>query len=99
MNGSHEMIVMLDEDPGFDHYALKDRAVKAVKMHADFLLQTSLGYVPGKKGEYIVEIAPGVRFPCSERAFLQSYGPMEHSDCDRRCGIGDRRRPREAPQP
>jgi hypothetical protein len=95
MNGSHDMIVMLDEDPGFENFALKDSAVKAVKMRCDFLLQTSLGYMPGKKGDYIVEIAPKVRFLCSEEAFLKNHGIIQKPDTERRTGE-DRRRISEA---
>jgi len=86
------MIVKLGEDPGFEEYAHRDRTVKAAKMRSDFLVETTLGFLPGKKGDYIVEIAPRVRFPCAEEAFLKSHVPVQLEDCDRRCGAHDRRK-------
>jgi hypothetical protein len=92
------MIVKLGQDPGFEDWASKDKAVKAAKMKTDFLVETTLGFLPGKRGDYIVEIAPQVRFPCSETAFLASYKPLQLDDCDRRCGILDRRKKNDAPK-
>lgn len=92
MNGSHKMIVKLGEDPGFGSYASKDRAVKAIRMLEDFLVETALGFLQGKKGDYVVEIAPKVRFPCGAKEFLASYAPIAPDGCDRRCGIEDRRK-------
>ena len=95
MNGFHDMIVKLGEDPGFELYANRDKAVKAVRMPQDFLVETTLGYLPGKKGDWIVEIAPKVRFPCGQEAFLATYAPMQLPGCDRRCGLDDRRKDKD----
>ena len=92
MNGSHTMIVKLGEDPGFSNFASKERAVKAARMREDFLVETALGYLQGKRGDYVVEIAPKVRFPCAAKEFLAAYAPMAPDGCDRRCGIDDRRK-------
>jgi hypothetical protein len=92
MNGFYDMIVKLGEDPGFEDWTSKDRAVRAVKMTQDFLVETSLGFLPGKKGDYLVEMAPNVRFPCGEGAFLGAYRRIEIDAMDRRSGNDGRRR-------
>ena len=86
------MIVKLADDPGFESWALNDKAVKAAKMRQDFLVETSLGFLPGKRGDYIVEIAPHVRFPCAEAEFLASHRRLEQDEGDRRSGTVDRRK-------
>lgn len=91
MNGSHTLIVKLGEDPGFQDYASKDKAVKAIKMEEDFLVETALGFLQGKRDDFIVEVAPRVRFPCSARDFLAAYARLAPDGCDRRCGLEDRR--------
>lgn len=82
------MIVKLGDDPGFDEWALKGKAVKAVRMPQNFLVETSLGFLPGNRGDYLVEITKNVRFPCAEKAFLESYKRLEPDGCQRKCGLG-----------
>ena len=92
MHEFHAMIVKLGEDPGFEEWASKDTAVKAIKMREDFLVETSLGFLPGKRNDFLVEMTPGVRFPCSEEAFLKGHARLEYDGVDRRKSSNDRRR-------
>ena len=86
------MIVKLGEELEWDFFVRRDKPVKAVKMREDFLVETHLqkGYLQGHRGDYCVEVAPEIRFPCSAEQFLGAYVPIERSEVDRRHG-GDRR--------
>ncbi len=92
MNGFHKMIVKMGENPGFEEWASNDKAVKAIKMKEDFLVETSLGYLQGKRGDFLVEIAPNVRFPCSEDAFIAAHRRLEPHTEERRFAKLDRRK-------
>lgn len=94
MNGPHEMIVKLGEELKWDAFVRRDKTVKAVKMPVDFLLETNLGYLPGKRGDFIVEVGPRIRFPCGSTDFLDAYLPVEQADGDRR-KVSDRRAPHD----
>jgi hypothetical protein len=72
------MIVKLGQNPGFKRYVSKNKRVKAVKMRGDFLVETSIGFMKGKRGEYLVESAPRVRFTCAEKEFLAAYSPEKN---------------------
>jgi len=85
------MIVKMGADPGFEYYAMRHNTVKALLMPEPFLLETSLGYLKGSKGDYVVEVALGVRFACTAIAFLKTHARLAPEGCDRRCGPEDRR--------
>ena len=78
------MIIKLTEHiPGELHYIRRKRSVKAVRMMEDFMLETWIGWAPGRKGDWIVEIADTIRIPVSEAAFLKEYSslPCNVSPC------------------
>lgn len=81
------MLIKLDQNLKWRNFRSKKRLVKAVKMREDFLLETSLGYVEGKRGDWVVEMGHKIRFPCDERVFLKSYHPLENDNASpwRRC--------------
>jgi hypothetical protein len=70
------MIIKLGHNPGFKRFASKNR-VKAVKLREDSLVETSLGFLQGKKGEFLVEAAPNIRFLCAEKVFLAQFRPVK----------------------
>lgn len=84
------MIVKLGQELEWEYFVRKDKLVKALKMREDFLVETYLdkGFLEGKRGDFIVEVAPGIRFPCTETHFLNGYHPVPKAgEHERRSGI------------
>lgn len=71
------MIIKLAQNLKWRSYRSNKRLVKAVKMREDFQLETSLGFVGGKRGDWVVETGKQIRFPCEESVFLKTYRPLD----------------------
>lgn len=84
MAGPESMIIKLTQEvPGQASYVRRDRAIKAVEMQEDFMVETWIGWVQGRRGDYLVEICDTLRFPVSAAAFLKEYAPFDPSTvCD-----------------
>lgn len=73
------MIIKLAQNLKWRCYRSTKRLVKAVKMREDFQLETSLGFVPGKKGDWVIETGKKIRFPCDEQVFLKTYRQLDEA--------------------
>lgn len=86
------MIVKLGEELDWDYWMRRENKVKVWKAHENFRAETSIGWIEGRKGDYLVEMAPGVRLVCNEETLLKSYVPIcDKPDCSERRSGADRR--------
>jgi hypothetical protein len=87
------MIVKIDDTPVWENFAHRGNVIKAKKMSEDFMIETTMGWLYGKAGDYLVEVGTGIRFPCAGHDFLNSYRPFVERRSDAKWNFLERRRP------
>jgi len=50
-----------------------DGCVNAVLIQEDFIYETTEGWKTGKAQQWLIEVAPGLRFHCSDETFYSIY--------------------------
>jgi hypothetical protein len=87
------MIVKIGQELKWELFVRQDKLVKALKMREDFMVETYLdkAFLEGKRGDFLVEVAPGIRFPCPSKHFLESFVPIDKNITEDRRSGQDRR--------
>ncbi len=67
------MIIKARQRMEWSYFKRRSRLVKALRMKQDFLVECAQGWVQGKRGDWLVEVAPGMRFPADDRWFRLAY--------------------------
>jgi hypothetical protein len=71
------MIIKATQRMEWDYFIRRSKLVKALHMRQDFLVECAQGWVQGKRGDWLVEVAPGMRFPADDKWFQMAYKPWK----------------------